>query len=89
MPSGRGSNSLKDPKLYEDLRKQGDSKEKAARISNAVARDGAHAVGERGGEAGSYEDWTVPKLRHRAKELGLHGYSRRTKSQLVALLREG
>ena len=82
------ANSLKDPKLYDDLRKQGDSEEKAARISNAVARDGAHAVGERGGEAGSYDDWTVPKLRHRAKELGLHGYSGKTKAQLVALLRK-
>jgi hypothetical protein len=89
MPGGRGSNSLKNPELYEDLRKQGDSKEKAARISNAVARDGAHAVGERGGEAGSYEDWTVPKLRHRAKELGLHGYSGKTKSELIAELRRG
>ncbi len=89
MPGGRGSNSLKDPKLYEDLRKQGDSEQKAARISNAVARDGAHAVGERGGEAGSYEDWTVTKLRHRAKELGLHGYSGKTKGQLIAQLRRG
>ena len=29
--------SIKDEKLYRDLRKQGDSKEKAARISNATA----------------------------------------------------
>jgi hypothetical protein len=88
MPGAR-TNSLKDPKLYEELRDQGDSKAKAARISNAVARDGAHAVGERGGEAGSYDDWTVSKLRHRAKELGLHGYSGKTKAQLVRMLRKG
>jgi hypothetical protein len=88
MPGSR-TNSLKDPKLYEELRDQGDSKEKAARISNAVARDGAHAVGERGGEAGSYDDWTVSKLRQRAKELGLHGYSGKTKSQLITQLRRG
>ena len=88
MPARR-SNSLKDPKLYEDLRQQGDSKEKAARISNAVARDGSRAVGERGGESGSYDDWTVPRLRHRAKELGLHGYSGKTKAQLITQLREG
>ena len=86
MPGAR-NNSLKDPKLYEELRAQGDSKEKAARISNAVARDGAHAVGERGGEAGSYDDWSVAKLKHRAKELGLHGYSGKTKAQLVRMLR--
>ena len=88
MPGAR-TNSLKDPKLYEDLRKQGDSKEKAARISNAVARDGSHAVGERGGEAGSYDDWTVAKLRSRAKELGLQGYSGKTKAQLIRMLRKG
>lgn len=88
MP-GRRNSSLKDPKLYEDLRKQGDSKEKAARISNAVARDGSRAVGHRGGESGSYEDWTVPQLRKRAKELGRHGYSSLPKQQLVALLRDG
>jgi len=88
MPGSR-NNSLKDPKLYEELRDQGDSKQKAARISNAVARDGSHAVGERGGEAGSYDDWSVAKLRHRAKELGLHGYSGKTKSELIRQLRRG
>lgn len=88
MPGAR-TNSLKDPELYEELREQGDSKEKAARISNAVARDGSRAVGERGGESGSYDDWTVPKLRRRAKELGLHGYSGKTKSELIRQLRRG
>ena len=88
MPGSR-NNSLKDPKLYEELRDQGDSKQKAARISNAVARDGSHAVGERGGEAGSYDDWSVAKLRQRAKELGLHGYSGKTKSELIRQLRRG
>ena len=52
MPAGRGSNSLKDPELYEELREDGASKEKAARISNAAARDGRSAVGHRGGAAG-------------------------------------
>ena len=88
MPRGRGSNSLKNPELYEELRDQGDSKEKAARISNAVARDGAKAVGRRGGEAGDYEDWTVPDLRARAKELGVTGYSGKRKAELISMLRE-
>jgi hypothetical protein len=35
MP-GRRNSSLKDPELYEKLRDEGDSKEKAARISNAT-----------------------------------------------------
>lgn len=87
MPAGRGSNSLKNPELYEELREEGASKEKAARISNAVARDGARAVARRGGKAGDYEDWTVTKLRARAKELGISGYSGKRKSDLIELLR--
>lgn len=88
MPGGRGSNSLKDPELYEALRDDGASKEKAARISNAAARDGRRAVARRGGEAGDYEDWTVKQLRDRAKELDLHGYSKKRKSALIEQRRE-
>lgn len=87
MPGQRGSNSLKDPELYEELRAQGDSKEKAARISNAAARDGRKAVGRRGGKAGDYDDWTVDRLRTRAKELGITGYSGKRKSELISMLR--
>jgi len=86
MPGSR-NNSLKDPKLYEELRDDGNSKEKAARISNAIAARGAKAVGRKGGESGSYDDWTVPELRKRAKELGIGGYSGKRKSQLIDLLR--
>lgn len=88
MPAGRGSNSLKNPKLYEELREDGASKEKAARISNAVARDGQKAVAQRGGRSGDYEDWTVPRLKARAKELGIAGYSGKRKSELITMLRE-
>jgi len=87
MPRGRGSNSLKDPELYEELRDQGDSKEKAARISNAAARDGRKAVGRRGGKSGDYDDWTVEELRKRAKELGITGYSGKRKAELISMLR--
>lgn len=87
MPAGRGGNSLKDPALYEELRKDGASKEKAARISNAAARDGRKSVGSRGGKAGDYEDWTVAELRARAKELGLKGYSGKRKADLIDMLR--
>jgi len=86
MPGSRNS-SLKDPKLYEELRKDGNSKEKSARISNAAAARGRSAVGRKGGESGDYEDWTVSDLRHRAKELGLHGYSGKKKSELISTLR--
>jgi hypothetical protein len=86
MPAG-GNSPLKDPELYEKLRDEGASKEKAARISNAAARDGRSAVGRTGGQSGSYEDWTVPELKKKAKELGLTGYSRQTKSELIDSLR--
>jgi len=87
MPQSRTPNSLKDPELYEELRKEGASTQKAARISNAAARDGRKAVGHRGGESGSYEDWTVAELRRRAKELGIRGYSDKRKAELVDMLR--
>lgn len=87
MPGGRGSNSLKDPELYEELRDDGASKEKAARISNAAAARGRSSVGRKGGESGDYEDWTVSDLRGRAKELGLTGYSDKRKSDLISMLR--
>ncbi|CAN5525365.1 Rho termination factor N-terminal domain-containing protein [soil metagenome] len=82
------NSSIKDEVLYEDLRKQGNSKEKAARISNAAAAKGRSKIGRKGGTSGAYEGWTVTELKKRAKELGLSGYSDKSKDQLVTLLRE-
>ena len=87
MPRQRPPASIMDPKLYERLREDGASPEKAARISNAAAKDGRSTVGRRGGAAGRYEDWTVPELRARAKELGITGYSGKPKRELISLLR--
>jgi hypothetical protein len=81
------NSSIKNEKMYEDLRKEGNSKQKAARISNAAAARGKSAVGRKGGKSGSYEDWTVDDLKKRAKELGMSGYSHLSKDKLVAELR--
>jgi hypothetical protein len=79
--------SLKNEDMYEELRKQGNSKEKSARISNAAASRGKSEVGRKGGESGSYDDWTVPELKKRARELGMSGYSDLTKDRLIKKLR--
>ncbi|HKT56931.1 MAG TPA: Rho termination factor N-terminal domain-containing protein [Microbacterium sp.] len=86
MPGRRG-NAIKDEEMYRSLRKEGASEEKAARISNAAARDGRKAVGHRGGTAEDYDERTVPELRARAKQLGLKGYSGKKKSDLIRMLR--
>lgn len=83
----RDEPSLKNPEMYEALRDEGASKAKAARISNAAARDGEQEVGRRGGESGSYEDWTVEELKDRARELGLEGCSDLRKDELIKALR--
>ncbi|VEG57459.1 Rho termination factor [Mycolicibacterium aurum] len=82
------NSSIKNEKMYDDLRREGNSKEKAARISNAAAARGASSVGRKGGKSGSYYDWTVGDLKQRAKELGISGYSHLTKDKLIATLRE-
>jgi hypothetical protein len=77
--------SVKDDKLYEKLREEGESKQKAARIANAKA--GGTDVSEKGGEAGSYDDWSVDDLQDRAKELDIEGRSGMDKGELIDALR--
>lgn len=87
MPQ-RQNPSLKDPELYDTLRDEGMSEQKAARISNAAARDGRAAVSHRGGTAERLEERTVPELRARARELGIRGYSGKKKAELIEMIRE-
>jgi hypothetical protein len=84
MPNPR----IKDEEVYEAVLEEGASKQKAARIANAAARDGRSAVGSRGGHSEPYDEWTVDELRGRAKEIGLTGYSKLRKKELIAALRD-
>lgn len=79
--------SVKDPKLYEELRDDGASKEKAARIANAASKSSRSAVGSKGGRSGSYEKWTKDELMRRAREIGISGRSSMSKGELVKALR--
>lgn len=79
--------SIKDEAMYEELRGQGNSEEKSARIANAAAAEGRSRVGRRGGRSGPYDTWTVLELRERARELGMTGYSNLSKSDLIFELR--
>lgn len=79
--------SIKDPEQYEALRDEGMSQQKAARISNASAREGRSEIGRRGGRAEDYDERTKAELLQRARELGVAGRSGMTKSQLIDALR--
>jgi hypothetical protein len=73
--------------MYEDLREEGNSKQKSARIANAAAARGKSSVGRKGGKSGSYDDWSVADLKKRAKQLGLSGYSNLSKDKLISKIR--
>jgi hypothetical protein len=76
--------SVKDDEQYEALRRQGESKEKAARIANAGDRS---ETGKKGGQSPSYEDWSVDDLQKRAAEIGIEGRSEMNKDELIEALR--
>ena len=78
---------IKDEKMYSELRDQGESKEKSARIANAAAASSRSKVGRKGGKSGSYDDWSKQDLVQRAKEIGIKGRSTMTKAELIKALR--
>ena len=75
--------SVKDDKLYEDLRRDGASKEKAARIANAKA---AGTLKHRGKELA---DRTKADLLKEAREIGIARRSTMSKAELVKAIRNG
>ncbi|WP_294287278.1 Rho termination factor [uncultured Sphingomonas sp.] len=72
---------IKDDKLYEDLRDEGMSKEKAARIANAKAG------GTLDHNSARLEDRTKDELYDEAKKIGIDGRSDMTKDELVKAIR--
>lgn len=86
MPKNHGA-SVKDDRQYETLRRQGESKEKAARIANASANTSRSRVGKKGGRGESYEDRSLQELRKRAADIGIEGRSRMNKKELINALR--
>lgn len=75
--------SVKDDEQYEALRREGASKEKAARIANTDRTTAA----KRGGQAPPYEDWTKADLYERAQDLEIDGRSNMSKDELIDALR--
>ncbi|MEO6996863.1 MAG: Rho termination factor N-terminal domain-containing protein [Terracoccus sp.] len=88
MPRKTPGPSVRDPKMYEALRDDGASKEKAARISNAASKTSRSQVGRKGGAAGSYDDMNKKELLQRAREIGIDGRSTMNKAQLIEALRD-
>ena len=76
--------SIKDDEQYEALRRQGESKEKAARIANAGSR---RSTGRKGGKAGRYEDRSKEDLLRKARQVGIEGRSTMSKQELISALR--
>lgn len=79
--------SIKDDAQYEALRRDGASKEKAAWIANESASSSRSTTGRRGGRAADYDDRSKEDLYDRAKEIGIEGRSKMSKSELIDALR--
>ncbi len=77
-------NSVKDDEQYEALRREGASKEKAARIANSGSRS---STGRKGGNASRYEDRSKSELYEKAKQVGIEGRSKMDKGELISALR--
>jgi hypothetical protein len=82
MPGHDHGPQIRNDKLYEDLRRDGASKEKAARIANAQA---AGTLDHRGTHL---EDRSKDDLYDEAKEIGVEGRSKMDKDDLIDAIRD-
>ncbi|WP_084583188.1 DUF7218 family protein [Sphingomonas azotifigens] len=73
---------IKNDDLYEKLREEGASKEKAARIANAQANGSLDSGG------GTLEDRSKAELYDEAKAIGIEGRSKMDKAELVKAIRK-
>lgn len=80
--AGKHGSQIKDDKLYEELRKEGNSKEKAARIANASS---AHTLHH---DSTHLEDRTRNELYEEAKKIGIEGRSEMSKKELIEAIRQ-
>ncbi|HEX5314834.1 MAG TPA: Rho termination factor N-terminal domain-containing protein [Gammaproteobacteria bacterium] len=83
MPGKSPGPQVKDKDRYEALRREGESKEKSARIANSPRSETAR----KGGKSSAYEDWNKDDLEKRAREIGIEGRSRMSKNELINALR--
>ena len=88
MPKKGLGPSVKDKELYDKLRDEGNSKQKAGRIANAAAGSSRKKVSRKGGRSPSYNDWSLSKLRRKAKKVGIKGRSAMPKKKLIKALRQ-
>lgn len=72
---------IKNDEQYEELRKKGMSKSKAARIANDPDS------GKKGGKAKKYENRSKDDLYEEAKKVGIEGRSKMNKKELIKALR--
>lgn len=75
--------AIKNDEVYEALREDGASKEKAARIANA------QAAGTLDHESTHLENRSKDELYDEAKEIGIEGRSKMDKDELVDAIRKG
>ena len=83
MPGSKHGPTVKKPHMYESLRDEGMSKEKAARISNA------RAAGTLDQDSTHLEKRTKEELYDEAKEIGIEGRSDMSKKELIDAIRNG